>query len=252
MNEDSVNLEEVIVDGLDPHSWYQFVQGQIQLLQSHIHEREKQIDESIKSYEKDRRGTDVEECDDGPPIVILEEYLGIEGPRSELQDIFEYYYPNLERRSLLIILFSFLERQLDQLCHLFADEKKISIGLGDLRGKGIDRSRLYLQKVIGLPLGSSLIWQEIKRLQRVRNLVVHNDARLISDDKELIKYVDRTTGLSRVFKSYYDGDIEEMDIQDGYLLDVLGTFDSYCREINEAINNTFARVCSQSRTTDTY
>lgn len=247
-SDNSVNLDEVIVTGLDTYTWYPFVQGQLDLLRSHVQEQEKQIDESVKSYGKDRRGTDVEHSDDGYPIVILEEYRGIEGPPSELREIFEYYYPNLQRRSLLIILFSFLERQLDQLCHLFANEQQLSITLGNLKGKGIDRSRLYLQKVIRLPLTSSLIWQEIKRLQRVRNLVVHNDARLVTDEKELIKYVDRVSGLARVVKSYYDGDVEELDLLNGYLLHVLDTFDSYCGEINIAICATFPQIGSEWQT----
>src|SRR5690349_18103061 len=106
MNTDnSVNLDEVIVTGLEPRTWYAFVQGQLELLRRHVQEREKQIGESIEAYEKERRGTDVEQDDDGYPIVILEEYSGIEGPPNELQEIFEYYFPNLQRRSLLIVLF---------------------------------------------------------------------------------------------------------------------------------------------------
>jgi len=87
-----------------------------------------------------------------------------------------------------------LEHQLDQLCQLFAKEQRLKIIQTDLRGKGIDRTRLYLQKVIGLPLDSSHVWQEIKRIQRVRNVIVHNDAKLIGADKDLTEYVERTSG----------------------------------------------------------
>jgi hypothetical protein len=238
-SDDPVNLDEVIVTGLEPQTWYAFVQGQLELLRSHVQEREKQIDESVKAYEKGRRGTDVEQDDDGYPIVILEEYSGIEGPPSELREIFEFYYPNLQRRSLLIVLFSFFERQLDQLCQVFAKEQHLSIVHTDLKGKGIDRARLYLQKVMGLPLSNSVNWQEIKRIQRVRNVVVHNDAKLASVDKDLLEYVEKAKELCRVYKSYYDGDIEEVDILEGYLLYVLESFDSYCVEVNKAIGSTF-------------
>ncbi len=236
-NDDSVNLDEVIVTGLEPRTWYAFVQGQLELLRGHVQEREQQIDESVKAYEKGRRGTDVEQSDDGYPIVILEEYSGIEGPPNELEDIFKYYYPNLQRRSILIVLFSFLEHQLDQLCQLFAKEQRLKIIHTDLRGKGIDRTRLYLQKVIGLRLDGSHVWQEIKRIQKVRNVIVHNDAKLAGADKDLTEYVQRTTGLSRVSNSYYDGDMDEVDILDGYLLHVLETIDSYCGEVNKEITS---------------
>lgn len=232
---DSVNLDEIVIGGLDPRTWYAFVHAQLELLRSHVQEREKQIDESVKAYASEKVATDVEHGHDGYPIVILVEHRGFEGPPSEVQEIFEYYYPNLQRRSILLILFSFLEHQLDQLCELFATDQKLNIIHTDLKGKGIDRTRLYLQKVIRLRLGNSAVWQEIKRIQKIRNVVVHNDAKLVGVGKEVIEYVDRASHLSRVSKSYYDGDIDEVDILDGYLLHVLDTFDSYCAEVNKAI-----------------
>lgn len=233
----SINLDEIIVGGLDPRTWYAFVQAQLELLRSHVQEREKQIDESVKVYEKEKVATYVEDSDDGYSNVILAEHRGIEGPPNELEEIFEYYYPNLQRRSILIVLFSFLEHQLDQLCQLFAKEQRLKIINTDLRGKGIDRTRLYLQKVIGLRLDGSHVWQEIKRIQKVRNVIVHNDAKLTGADKDLTEYVQRTTGLSQVSKSYYDGDIDEVGILDGYLLHVLQTIDSYCGEVNKEITS---------------
>lgn len=236
MNSDNtVNLDEIIVGGLEPQTWYAFVQGQLELLRSHVQEREKQIQESVHDYEIAKVATDVEHGDDEYPIVILEEHLGIEGPPAELQEIFSYYYPNLQRRSILMTLFSFLEHQLDQLCELVAKEQRAQIIHTDLKGKGIDRARLYLQKVMGLPLNASVVWQEIKRIQKVRNVVVHNDAKLAGADKDLIEYVERTSGLSRVSKWHYDGEIDEVDILSGYLLQVLDTFDLYCAEVNKAI-----------------
>ena len=78
--EDSVNFDEIIVGGLEPQTWYAFVQGQLELLRSHVQEREEQIQESVHDYEISKVVTDVEDRDDEYPIVILEEHLGIEGP----------------------------------------------------------------------------------------------------------------------------------------------------------------------------
>ena len=117
---------------------------------------------------------------------------------------------------------------------LVAKEQRAQIIHTDLKGKGIDRARLYLQKVMGLPLNTSVVWQEIKRIQKVRNVVVHNDAKLADADKDLIEYVERTSGLSRVSKWHYDG-VDEVHILSGYLLQVLDTFDLYCAEVNKAI-----------------
>lgn len=237
--DDLATIDDLIVVGLEPGTWYRFVQLQIDILRSHVQGLEKQIDESIKAYERERIATDVEPYDDGPPFVILEEHRGIESTPNDLQEIFEYYFPNLQRRSTLLILFSFLEHQLNQLCELFASTRQLNIVHTDLKDKGIDRSRRYLKKVISLPLdNNSAVWQELKRIQKVRNLVVHSDAELDAKlDRDVIKYVDEANYLSRASKSYYDRDIDEVNILEGYLTYVLDTFDSYCGELNKAIGS---------------
>ncbi len=196
--DDSVNLDDLADMVLEPRTWYSFVQAQIDLLRTHIQGLEKQIDESVKAYEKEKVVTDVDEYDDGYANIILEEHRGIEAPPNHLGEIFEYYFPNLQRRSTLIILFSFLEHQLDQLCQLFASTQQLNIVHTDLTGRSIDRSRRYLRKVIRLPLDdNSAIWQEIKRIQKVRNVVVHNDELAPKlDDKGVIEIAKKAKYLS--------------------------------------------------------
>jgi hypothetical protein len=64
--------------------------------------------------------------------------------------------------------------------------------------------------------------------------------------------VDKANELSRVSKSFYDGDIEEVDILEGYLVRVLATFDSYCGEVNKAICTVSPQVPSESQTNETH
>lgn len=248
--DDPVNMDDLVIEGedlsgleLEPRTWYSFVQIQIDLLRTHVHGLEKQIHESVKTYESERVVTDVEEYDGGYVNIILQEHRGIEGPPNHLDQIFEYYFPNLQRRSTLIILFSFLEHQHDQLCQLFAATQQLNIVHTDLKGKGIDRSRRYLRKVIRLQLDdNSATWQEIKKIQKVRNLVVHNDAKLDSkpDDKSVIEIVKEAKYLSQASDSessysYHYVDDDEVNILEGYLTHVLDTCDSYCSELNKAI-----------------
>jgi hypothetical protein len=231
----NIDLDELAVIGLEPETWYSFVRVQLDLLRAHVQGLEKQIDESIRAYAKEKIATDFERDVEGYPIVILEEHRGIETTPNDLETIFEYYFPNLQRRSSLIILFSFLEHQLDQLCELFAGTRQLSVVHTDLKDKGVNRSRGYLKKVIRLPLDdNSPVWQELKRMQKLRNLIVHNDAKLT--DADSIKYVDKTQHLSLASKSYfYDGDTDEIDILEGYLTYVIDIFDSYCCEVNKSM-----------------
>ena len=243
MTDPLVNLDDVVVGGLEPATWYLIVHGQIDLLRNHVNRLEKEIDESIKAYQTEKSATHVEYDNDGYPFPILEEHLDIEAPPRDLEEIFESYFPNLRRRSTLITVFSFLEHQLNQLCQLFAKTERLSVLYSDLKGKGIDRSRLYLKKVILLPVDdNSPVWQDLKKIQKVRNAIVHSDAKLW--DPDIIKIVKDVAYLSLASdnESNYGqiddtGIADEVNILEGYLNFVLDTCDSYCRELNKAIES---------------
>jgi hypothetical protein len=234
MTIDDFDWDEPVTLGLVPQTWYSLVRLQIELLRNHVEGVETQIDALVTAYERDRVATYVEHDDDGYPIIILEEHRGIEAPPNHLEEIFMYYFPNLHRRSTLIVLFSFLESQVDQLCKLFTDRQQLDILHTDLKDKGLDRSRRYLRKVIRLPLDdNSTVWQEIKWIQKVRNVVVHNDAKLV--DADVTRYVSRTPLLSLSSESPYPQDIDEINMLGGYLAHVLEMIDLYCRELHDAV-----------------
>jgi hypothetical protein len=197
-----------------------------------------QIAESIRDFGTQRQTTDVVDDGEGRLYAIVQEHQGIETTPDELEEIFESYFPNLHRRSALIIIFSFLEHQLDQLCELFATTRKLDIVVTDLKDKGINRSRRYLKKVIRLSIDNSSVWQELKQIQKLRNVAVHNDAKLDSEEKDLIHYVDKAIYLSIRSNETYDyREINEVSISEGYLQYVLEIINSYCGELNAAIQN---------------
>lgn len=104
------------------------------------------------------------------------------------------------------------------------------------------RSRRYLKKVICLPVDDdSVIWQQIQRIQKVRNVVVHNDAKLVNTDVINIVKESEYLCLASDSESYYyhdsDSDDDEVNILEGYLTHVLDTCDAYCGELSKAIES---------------
>jgi hypothetical protein len=102
----------------------------------------------------------------------------------------------------------------------------------DLNGKGIDRSTSYLEKVAGLSgLKTSREWREIKEIQRIRNAIAHRDGKLGSDqgtiNREIIK---KTKGVRFTVEE------DEIMLEEGFLTDVLGRFQSYFELIAASIN----------------
>ena len=100
-------------------------------------------------------------------------------------------FPNIQRKSELIGIYTVLEHNLNLLCSIYERHTNSKVKLSDLKAYGIiDTAKKYLVKVVGLDFPSNhSSWTEIKNIQRIRNLFVHNDGKLkgSENDKAPIK-----------------------------------------------------------------
>jgi hypothetical protein len=146
-------------------NWYRYdVSFSVELITSFVQGVERQAAESVLNFRTKRSG-------DG--------HQGLDESTFHLEDIFEAYFPSLQRRSALLTVWSFLEHELDKLCVLYQSEKGFRLVFSDLSGKGIDRSTGYLEKVAGLEgLKASQEWDYLKTVQRIRNVLAHEDGKL--------------------------------------------------------------------------
>lgn len=135
--------------------------------------------------------------------------VGIPDIRGDFEEEYwdlEEIFPDILRKSFFVTVYSFIEIVLEAICHREKREGSLSLSLGDLKGDGIGRSKVYLAKVAclsGLPFGGAE-WNEIYSYYRVlRNCIVHNDSRLFKDmrpeEAERFEgYIRRTSGLERL------------------------------------------------------
>lgn len=80
------------------------------------------------------------------------------------------------RASFIVHLYSILEKELNSICKRVKNELGLKIGIDDLAGKGISRSRLFLAKVVGVDFANlNSHWQFLKNLAELRNFIVHAD-----------------------------------------------------------------------------
>jgi hypothetical protein len=215
-----------------PLNWYKYdAQFSIELLREYISGVERHIVEAIEVFHREKETHVFEESAEEGYARIVEMHRDLDDETWDLEGIFEGYFPDLQRRSALITLYSFLEHELEELCGLFIRDENLKVSLNDMRGTGIERALLFLEKIVGLQIDKgTATWQEVKNIQKVRNLVVHNDAKLKdrsgNPKADVIKYVEGSVYLS--------GD-EEINILDGYLLHVLETFDRQFQEIDKLV-----------------
>jgi len=117
--------------------------------------------------------------------------------KSNLSD--DYYtieerYIGQYRKSTIVSIYSFLEHSMNHLCELCQEFNALSLKHEELSGAGIERARLYLQKVVKINFELlNTEWSELKAMNKVRNRIVHADGAL---DDGLRRIINRTKGLS--------------------------------------------------------
>jgi hypothetical protein len=91
----------------------------------------------------------------------------------------EFTFPNLLRTSLFLSCYSLFEDLLAQLCRAVEAVATPRVRLEDLRGSGVVRSRLFLERVASIPFPDpDALWQDIDRLRLARNCLAHENGRV--------------------------------------------------------------------------
>lgn len=200
-------------------NWYRYdVSFSIELITSFVQGIEKQAAESVAAFRASKHS-------DG--------HQGLNNEDSwDLKEIFEAYFPSLQRSSAFLTVWGFLEHELDKLCLQYQSEKGFGLTLSDLSDKGIDRSTSYLEKVAGLEgLKSSKEWDEIKTVQRIRNVVAHDNGRLRDHQgKSKSGIVGDMTKLG-----FLSGE-DEIIFAEGFLSKVTGACNNYFKVIAAAVD----------------
>jgi len=142
-------------------------------------------------------------------------------------------FPQIQRKSELVGIYTVLEHNLNLLCSIYQRHTDSKVKLSDLKAQGIiDTARKYLVKVVGLDFPSDhRSWAEIKKIQRIRNLFVHNDGKLkgTDNDKRPIKdYISNSNYLEL-------GQYERIIINSGFTIYCLDQFREFFDELFKSV-----------------
>ncbi len=109
------------------------------------------------------------------------------------QDIVQWYaedylkytesLPTTLRNSFLIGFHSLYEYFMYDICNQAKRLKNLSIDIELIKGKGIYRSKEYLEKVCLVQISNTKEWNDIIHINKIRNCIVHNLGKLDNVDK---------------------------------------------------------------------
>ncbi|AXF18780.1 hypothetical protein [Paraburkholderia caledonica] len=150
-----------------------------------------------------------------------------------LPEIFEHYFPTLKRGSALTALCGYMEHELNELCREIRSQLVITVGVEDMKGQGVTRAALYLQKIgnVVFDFGKNHEWKKMQEAFLLRNAIVHAGARV---ERPTVEEIVRTSK----FLSCVDGQI---DILNGHLRTVIDDFAAVGRVLDQALKSRFAK-----------
>lgn len=120
------------------------------------------------------------EVHDEQEYMKRDEYLAAEG--GDLEEIRQLMY-----RSFVISIFASMEEVLIDLCNDVQSKHSEIFSYDDLGGNGVQRALKYLEKIFKekFPIDSD-VYNDLKVVQEVRNVIVHNGARLKSSKQNAL------------------------------------------------------------------
>lgn len=196
------------------------------LLRSSCEQTEMQIEAGIQSFKEN--GEDYEEIDCVEGISIgFAHFGGLTDQDVDLTEIFTQYFPSLQRRSMYLTIFGVFEHELELFCKQHIKSTKGKIKLSDLRGSGVERANLYIEKVLGLKCES---YPLIEKLKELRNSCAHQDAKHSKADGQEIHKISQ---LVEEFPEQLRKDDREVIFENGFLFIALDAFYYYFKEVED-------------------
>ncbi len=145
-----------------------------------------QIDEFIEDKSKalDKKIVDWQSSD------VEDRYPAIDHFYEDIMNYSENFI-QIKLESTLLISYSMFEYFLKDFTNYYKEYYDINISVSDLSGGNyIEKSKKYLEKVVGLDLKSlGLIWNKITFYQKIRNRIVHNNGEFGKSETELLKNI---------------------------------------------------------------
>ncbi len=149
-------------------------------------------------------------------------------------------FPDLQRKSGLISLYTILERNLIQICRMQEKMSDNPVKMDDLNIEGyIERARTYLTKVIQINLPQkSETWLRIKMIQELRNKCAHSNGAVPTGNGPLIKYIKKSEFLDiyrpgELFQAENKNHNEpyQVQIKSGYLEGCIAVFREFFEDL---------------------
>lgn len=202
-----------------------------ELIDSFIAHTETSIAKSIEDYKcNGAEEYEIEISAEDNIFQYIETYMGLDSTSVDLNEIFTSYFPSIVRRSSFLTIFGMLEHEIEKFCNRFSKKHNTVVNLSDIKGKGFERSHLFIKKMISLTNSSN--YSKLKKVTVLRNSCAHNDARFQDIDGQNIKEI---INLMEEHPHLLEKDGSQVLFKEGVLNLLVADFKGYLEEVELAL-----------------
>ena len=147
----------------------------------------------------------------------------------ELKQQFSFFYA-----SFIVIIFSFLEDKLNEICEIFSIKHKLRIKLKDMDGHGIHKAKLFMEKVCDFTLPNKKLQAELEGIRLIRNCLVHSGEE--TNGKKLIIYAQKTKKI-KIEENPYNTKIKTIKVAKDYCDYAINIIEDYLLTLTDLNKN---------------
>lgn len=148
--------------------------GSVDLLLAYAAQVNEQIERSRQHLRENVREEWHESSDLENPEFPVRAYGDMYDLTWDLNEIFEDYFPALQRSAAVVTIYAVFERELMRLCALVQKSRGFRAGVKNMHGTGIEQAVDYLDLVCNVePCRESMEFCELRHIQRVRGALAH-------------------------------------------------------------------------------
>ena len=130
-----------------------------------------------------------------------------------------FTFPSALRYSFVVLLYVQVESKLTELCNAIRDSRALPLGIADLKGSALERSRKYLFRLASFTQGQA-DWATLDELTKVRDCIVHTNGNVVlSRDQPYLRQLVVRSGFEQLLIARLTGqDGEWLIVKEPYTL----------------------------------
>lgn len=177
------------------NDWERFLLDQwkrnTETMRSYMQTSEQAFVLQAQAIRDEPRPKEAEDAEEFPTPWDEDQYLRIRALHDD--------FPVLMRHMTFCAAFAYLEHELIHVCDSLRWFRKLGKDVRDQKDKGIIGAKRYLTSIANVPIpDASPEWGKICAYSRIRNLIMHNDARVTAKHKEAFGRDVKLTGSIEV------------------------------------------------------